>query len=127
MPVRTQATLALAPVLALALKLARMRPPSRSRKLPRVPPLPLRELPQAPRELRAPQAPPRRLQPPRLHRATAPLREAKVLGRVPVLAPPLDPAPSQRELPPPLALPPREPSLAPRAPPPRRCRKPGWR
>ena len=55
-PVRAQVTLALAPVLALALKLARVGSPPRSRELPRVLPLPLRELPQAPRELRAPHA-----------------------------------------------------------------------
>ena len=55
-PVRAQVTLALAPVLALKLKLARVGSPPRSRELPRVLPLPLRELPQAPRELRAPHA-----------------------------------------------------------------------
>ena len=41
----------------------------------------------------------------------APVDFSALLARVPVLAPPLEPSSSQRELPPPLALPPREPSL----------------
>jgi hypothetical protein len=51
-PVRAQVTLALAPVLALKLNWS----PPTSRKLPRAPSLPLRELPLARRELRAPHA-----------------------------------------------------------------------
>mmetsp|Transcript_28551 Transcript_28551/g.77311 ORF Transcript_28551/g.77311 Transcript_28551/m.77311 type:complete len:108 (+) Transcript_28551:489-812(+) len=61
-----------------------------------------------PRAAGAAAAPPHRLPPPQL---PVPLRESQVLARVPVLAPPLEPSSSQRELPPPLALPPREPSL----------------
>ena len=51
-PVRAQVTLALAPVLALKLNWS----PPTSRKLPRAPSLPLRELAMARRELRAPHA-----------------------------------------------------------------------